>query len=139
MTSWNVDFNVDKIALKYEQDAERGLNAMTMQGAERIQNAMNESPRTGRIYKKGKTVTHQASAPGEAPAPDTGNLINSVFSGIIDRVRGAITGRIVVNKEYAAHLEIGTAKMRPRPYIASTIKANWDYLMQVFSKVMTNG
>ena len=40
-------------------------------------------PKTGRIYRHGN-VEHQASAPGEAPATDTGNLVNSIAS---DRVR----------------------------------------------------
>ena len=40
-----------------------------------IKDSMN-APHGGRIYKR-RTVQHQASAPGEAPAIDTGGLVGS--------------------------------------------------------------
>jgi hypothetical protein len=36
-----------------------------------------QMPKSGRTYKRG-SKSHQASAPGEAPAIDTGNLVNSI-------------------------------------------------------------
>ena len=54
-------------------------------------------PKTGRIYRHGK-VEHQASAPGEAPATDTGNLVNSIAS---DRVRPMLH-EVTVGAEYSS-------------------------------------
>jgi len=112
-----------------ERKIDAGLRAMTLDGAGLIQNAQRQSPATGRMYGK-----HQASAPGEAPAPDTGRLVGSVFAAPVQRVSGGLRASVVVNTEYAAALEMGTEKMAARPYIVSTINDNWDSrLMPIFS------
>jgi hypothetical protein len=41
--------------------------------------AIMPGKRSGRIYRYGRGE-HQASAPGEPPAIDTGNLLNSIFA-----------------------------------------------------------
>lgn len=66
-------------------------------------------PKTGRIYG-----THQASAPGESPAIDTGALINSISTHIEDR----LTATVSETSEYAPHLEFGTTTMAPRPHMS---------------------
>jgi hypothetical protein len=47
--------------------------------------------KTGKLYPRGK-VFHQASAPGEAPAVDSSNLINSIIPDYKD-----LRGEIVMN------------------------------------------
>jgi hypothetical protein len=66
-------------------------------------------PGSGRVYG-----SHQASAPGQPPAPDTGALLRSV------RVRRLGNGYPGVvwggpTAPYARWLEYGTRTMRPRP------------------------
>lgn len=65
--------------------------------------------KTGRMYGK-----HRASAPGEAPASDTGYLVNSIRTRY-DVV--ALTGTVVVGAEYGRFLEFGTQNMEPRPFL----------------------
>ncbi len=77
-------------------------------------------PGTGRLYARGRRV-HQASAPGEPPAVDTGHLRNSIGSEAVDQVLrvGAAAG-------YAPALEYGSARpvpggvvfVQPRPFMA---------------------
>lgn len=55
---------------------------------------------------------HQASAPGEMPAIDTGALVNSIQT----LVRGT-EGAVYTNQEYAPHLEYGTVNMAARPFM----------------------
>jgi phage gpG-like protein len=55
---------------------------------------------------------HQASAPGEMPAIDTGALVNSIQT----IVRGT-EGAVYTNQEYAEFLEYGTVNMAARPYM----------------------
>jgi phage gpG-like protein len=85
------------------------------------------APKSGRIYRVGKTPTaaqalrgatfreHQASAPGEAPAIDTGALRRSVTHKIIKlgwaRYKAALGSKL----PYAAYLEFGTRFIEPRP------------------------
>ena len=71
---------------------------------------MQQGPHTGRTYKR-RTVAHRASAPGEAPAPDTGALMDSIYHQRTGKYSGVAGSRMA----YSAHLEFGTFKMAPRP------------------------
>lgn len=75
-------------------------------------------PGGGHIYG-----THQASLPGEPPAPDTTALRSSVNWRILD----PMTVRVYVGTEYAAHLEYGTRTIAPRPFFRSVIsrRGSW--------------
>jgi hypothetical protein len=70
-----------------------------------------ETPKTGRLYPRGDRV-HQASAPGEPFASDTGNAINQIQVSFKDE---NLTGIVRFGAEYALALEFGTVKMAPRP------------------------
>ena len=56
---------------------------------------------------------HRASAPGQAPASDTGNLV----SKIVVRQKGANVTNVESNANYSAFLEYGTSKMQARPFM----------------------
>ena len=56
---------------------------------------------------------HRASAPGQAPASDTGNLV----SKIIVRQKSQDVTSVESNANYSAFLEYGTSKMQPRPFM----------------------
>lgn len=73
--------------------------------------------KTGRVYQH-RSVTHQASAPGEAPASDTGTLINSISTSY-DFTN--MSGTINVTVAYGLMLEYGTKNMEPRPYLRPAI------------------
>lgn len=87
-------------------------------------------PKTGRIYRR-RGVVHQASAGGEAPASDTGRLVNSRRVEIIE---SEIRGRLTFSTAYALPLEKGTVKMEPRPYavraLNETRQAGIDIVVQ---------
>ena len=100
-------------------------------------------PKTGRVYgaeadvlnymtvsalgsKKQKKAAgakiHQASAPGEAPANDLGNLQRSI--NIIAGKPGIVTeASVTANAEYASWLENGTldGKIAPRPFLTPSM------------------
>lgn len=70
-------------------------------------------PGTGRKYK---SLPNRSSAPGETPAPQSGELRQNwddetIIAG--DRV----TSRIKSNVKYAEYLEDGTKKMSKRPFL----------------------
>lgn len=73
-----------------------------------------DTPKTGRIYRRGDEE-HQASAPGEAPASDTGTLVGRIR---VDRSREAeLIGIVRASTDYAKALEYGTPRMEPRPFM----------------------
>lgn len=76
-------------------------------------------PKSGRLYRRGRTTVHQASAPGEPPAVDTGFLTNSIQVA----TPGPLTAEIQIPAEYAAYLELGTRRIAPRPYVQPAIDA----------------
>lgn len=75
-----------------------------------VKHRIENPPKTGAIYKRG-SISHQASADGEAPAKDTGTLINSIFFEQPSKLQVKIGSRL----NYAFYLEYGTMMMRPRP------------------------
>jgi hypothetical protein len=79
--------------------------AFNIQG--RIRRSFAE-PKSGRMYGR-----HQASAPGEAPAIDTGALTNSIQVAM----EGDMTAYVFTNMEHGPGLEYGTRKMAARPFM----------------------
>ena len=79
--------------------------------------SMQKTAKTGRLYKRGG-VTHRASAPGEAPAVDTGRLVGSINIDFQPTKYYVDSGVLPVEIDYARHLEYGTRKMEPRPFVA---------------------
>jgi HK97 gp10 family phage protein len=67
--------------------------------------------KTGRVYQR-HGVKHQASAPGEPFASDTGQAVNSLYT-TYDFTE--LTGSVISNDPKFPYLEFGTQKMEPRP------------------------
>ena len=80
----------------------------TLHNIEARSKASMAAPKSGRFYG-----SHQASAPGEAPAVDTSNLINS--HGV--EMTSETAGIVYVTAEYAPGLEFGTRRIAPRPFL----------------------
>lgn len=95
--------------------------------------AIMNPPKTGSTYRRGKTV-HQASAPGEAPANDIGNLAGS---GDWRRV-GLGHYQAVFSTPYAAALEFGNAAgtILPRPYLRPALQKEERFLLQNIKDAM---
>lgn len=73
--------------------------------------------KSGRIYNvQGKR--HQASAPGEPPARDTGNLARSISV----TKQGNAHYIIGVGAEYAIPLEFGSGRIAARPFARPAVK-----------------
>ena len=75
---------------------------------------IHTSPASGKVYARGKNSFHHASAPGEAPATDTGFLVNSIQA----ELNGPSTiGTIEVGAAYGLILE----DARDRPFMMPAI------------------
>jgi len=116
-------------------EAELALKAASILAQEKIKRKLGPEggSRTGVLYptgKKGKYAFHQASAPGEPPAVMSGKL-RAAIDYKTKRTRNgaeANVGPIGKGSEdlfsYPRDLELGNKKIRPRPYLWSTIVEN---------------
>ncbi len=89
------------------------VDATALEAVTDVRKAIQGPPKTGREYARGvnNDKVHRASAPGEAPATDTGGLVISIYNESRGKYAKAIGSRL----PYAYHLEFGTFKMGKRP------------------------
>ena len=92
--------------------------------------------KSGRTYMRGGKP-HTASASGEAPATDTGKLIEGITTKV--KTEGTkVIGQIIANSfnvtPYAKDLEFGTTNMRPRPYMQPALEKNRPQIKRIFKK-----
>lgn len=80
--------------------------------------SIQRGSKTGRTYKRG-SVSHRASAPGEAPATDSGSLASS-----IQRVDDGIQAAVGTGLEYGKMLEFGTRHILARPWLNPALEKN---------------
>ena len=99
--------NMPRIADSLRREASSIVRETAFSIETDIHNQMAES-KSGRIYGG-----HQASAPGEAPAVDTGAYTNSIQT---DAKQGSLTATVYTPSEVGPHLEYGTVYMAPRPH-----------------------
>lgn len=103
---------LDQYGAKAEKEIATVLDAVGTSIINGVKKQMRAS-KSGRTYKRGKNGRdHVASAPGEAPAVDTGRLINS---SIYKRQVNPLQIVVGSNVKYSEYLEFGTRKIKPRP------------------------
>ena len=103
---------------KLEKDMEIPFQQIVKGGGQLIRGEAIKSIQTGAksgvMYQKyNPRREHRASAPGQAPASDTGNLVSKI---IVKQKTRNITN-VESNANYSAFLEYGTSKMEARPFM----------------------
>lgn len=72
----------------------------------------------GRTYRRGDAA-HRASAPGEAPAIESGDLVGSIRAGEVGPGRWVVAS----DDEKAPTLELGGGRIAPRPFLKPAAEA----------------
>lgn len=123
--------------------------------------SIQQGPKTGRVYQRrairkrvgaktaqqlglrrsaGKFIVgfgfHRASAPGQPPASDTGNLVNSVKGEAATIDARGVHAKLRVNANYGQFLEEGTDRMAKRPYIAPAIRKEQPKFIRAVNNVV---
>jgi len=98
--------------------------------------SIQRDPKTGTVYTRAKGQNlgsaHQASAPGQSPATDTGSLVSS-----IKVIHDGLKGKIGSALNYAFWLEYGTLKMSERPFLRPALADNEKKINELFERAMT--
>ena len=138
-----IDFKVTNMKLALSQldrlakDMELPFQEVVKGGGQLIRGEAIKSIQTGAksgvMYQKyNPRREHRASAPGQAPASDTGNLV----SKIIVKQKSSDVTNVESNANYSAFLEYGTSKMEARPFMFPAFeKSKKPILNAVFNRV----
>jgi HK97 gp10 family phage protein len=113
--------------------------------------SIQQGPKTGIMYGKlrdikkinfnlpGKNAAlkrvHQASAPGEAPATDTGNLVKS---GSVTLDPDGKSATVRFKAPYGPDLEFGTKNMAARPFLVPAFEKNKAKIKQMIKDAEKN-
>ena len=90
----------------------------TLRVHERSIDRIQRGNKTGFTYEKYvPRRTHQASAPFQAPASDTGRLASSI-EWRMDNLEGTVFTRV----DYGRYLEFGTKSIEPRPWLLPSVE-----------------
>jgi len=95
------------------EEAQQIVDATALRVRNNAVRSIQKGPASGRVYEKySPRRTHQASAPGQPPMTDTGQL-----AGSINIVTGTLRAKVGTPLMYGLFLEFGTRKMRQRPWL----------------------
>lgn len=110
----------------------QGLDAAGLIVQNKARKSILAGPKTGNIYTRGR-IAHQASAPGEAPANDTGRLVASIVRSLQVEL---IAVDITAGTEYATWLEYGTRHMAARPFLRPAVVQSLPRIIQVLRAII---
>lgn len=115
-----ITWNGRKLNAAMELALMRGLYIAGLRVKDSAQDSILQGQKSGRVYFR-RSVTHQASAPGEPPASDIGKLVQS-----FDVIPYPTIHTVIISNDakYAAALEYGTQHIEPRPYMRPALARN---------------
>jgi len=128
------DRNYAKVNAAYRKNAVRVIAATTDLVRNDVLRSLHEGGKSGRTYNKtNPRRTHIASAPGEAPATDTGFLAANVHKDID---QGGLVGTVESRAPYSSDLEFGTSKISPRPFMQPALEENRRKIRDLARKIL---
>jgi|APGre2960657404_1045060.scaffolds.fasta_scaffold138069_2 HK97 gp10 family phage protein len=130
-TRGQLRFRTRDIEKQYQDHAKLAVFRGTAMVRETVLDMILRYPKTGPVSRR-RGVTHQASAPGQPPATDTGFLARNIYSNIdSDGLGGSVESRA----PYSSYLEFGTAKMAARPFMFPALEMNKPKIRAMFKKL----
>lgn len=119
---WNGDVVIAAVARGAMRGIARGTESIRTEAVRMIQ----EDPKTGRVYTRGSRK-HQASAPGEAPATDTGHHLREITTYLKP---AEVAGVVNFGTAYSEALEFGTERIAARPVARPALANKIDEIEQ---------
>jgi HK97 gp10 family phage protein len=107
---------------RFEHGATRGAHNAGAIVVRHTKSEIVHGSKSGRLYPRKGGKAHQASAPGEWSANDTGELMKSIDH----TVHGPTRLTVHSDAPHAKYQEFGTAKMAARPNIRMSAEATFS-------------
>jgi len=136
-SSFHMDDHTDEAMVDIEFAVESGLARAALYAETKIVESMPKNPRVeaGQGGWKKSFGKLARSQPGSPPMQQTGNLARNIISGKINKMKYAVGVRKGYSSSpYGAFLEIGTADMKKRPWLAPIFKRRRKQLDAQFRK-----
>ncbi len=130
-----------KVQAEISNEMRKALYASALRVEKEAKTSIQAGGKTGRIYKR-RGVEHKASAPGEAPATNTGRLVNSITSHFNSLSQSKMESFVVAGRglvKYARMLEYGTAKMAARPFFFPAFEKSRNWIQERLNKAVRDG
>lgn len=140
---------LSQIAPHVEDELNKSIKLCCEKVRSDIQESMAHTERdmSKTYFTNNKTEAHHPSMPGNPPAPDTGNLRNSIryeVHGESKEIYG-IVGSSQLDENYAVYTEYGTTKggwggkgMAPRPWLRPVMIKNNDWIRKSIAEAVAN-
>jgi HK97 gp10 family phage protein len=130
-----IDRAAQRVRDAVAKELARGMFASAKKVEAEAKKSILSGEKSGRVYRR-RTVAHRASAPGEAPASDTGRLVNSITgtyepsetAGVIRAGSGIV--------KYARMLEFGTSRMAARPFFFPAFERSKNWIRERLNKAV---
>ncbi len=123
-----------------ELDSDRAGNAADIalnKAAEHVRTqavkAISKGDRSGRTYKRGKSILHKASAPGEFPKTDTGELVSNIT---VEKIPGGYDVGSRAQAPQGFYLETKAASDGGRPWLRPTLESNQTAIERIINRAI---
>ena len=128
----NVQWNGDQFLRNVEQQLGENLEKAAIYYKGEVKKALNRSQGYERYVGNAGVYYHglDPSSPGESPKKLTGYLQRSIAHEMSQDKQVAFVGSAL---DYAFFLEMGTSKMRARPFLRPTLAACRDTILQILA------
>jgi HK97 gp10 family phage protein len=118
MLSTKVDLKINNNFInKFESSINEAVEKAASDLEKELKKSILTGEKSGELYNVGNKL-HRSSAPGQAPASDSGALANSIKHKKIKNNEFDVT----ISSNYAIFLEFGTSRIQPRPFIRPGIE-----------------
>ena len=125
-----MDSDAEKVGKMYKREMMKVLGGS---GGGRTYTTGFFTDKQGRVRPIGSRTPHTASAPGQSPAKDSGDLQRSIGYRTEPNPSGA-TVVMGSTAKHALYTEEGTRKMLPRPWFRKTILAHASKATEIWAK-----
>ena len=122
---------VDKVSAQYRKQAKDAVYSGCFKILDIAVTEILQGAKSGQIYSRGGK-SHQASAAGEYPASDTGNLASNINVQIDT---GGLSGTVESKANYSSMLEYGTSKMAARPFMQPSSERARPFIRKKFAEL----
>ncbi len=139
--AWRVDWQGDKWIASMRSEMKKRTTAASIRLANRVKADISQPGDLRVRGMKGGTIynfTH--SRPGNPPYKQKGTLRRKIeWEIIVTKGGAAFTGRVGTNVPYGRHLELGTSRMRARPYLRPALRRYTPELRAILTRQIPKG